>query len=127
MRFRFERDAQDAYDADYEERVGTKTKGIRIEDSVAIVLREPYDGSEFEGITEEEGREVWELMELHGQFSDYSELSWLELREEFYHYYEMLNDAKSEFGHNRSVSDYLLLMLEDQDDLPTSREAAEAK
>lgn len=123
---RFERDADDYADSDYEERVGTKTKGIRLEDSVAIVLREPYDGSEFEGITDEEGKEVWELLELNGGLGDTSELSWLEIREEFYHHYEMLNDAKDEFGSQHSVAELLDLMLAAEGELPTFREAAEA-
>lgn len=122
---RFERDADDAYDADYEERVGTKTKGIRLEDSVAIVLREPYDGSEFEGITDEEGKEVWELLELLGGLGDTSELSWLELREEFYDKYEMLNDAKDEFGYQHSVAELLDLIISEEGEPPTFRNATE--
>lgn len=122
---RFERDADDYADSDYEERVGTKTKGIRLEDSVAIVLREPYDGSEFEGITDEEGKEVWELLELLGGLGDTSELSWLELREEFYDKYEMLNDAKDEFGYQHSVAELLDLIISEEGEPPTFRNATE--
>jgi hypothetical protein len=111
---RYERDADAYADSDYEERVGTKTKGIRLEDSVAIVLREPYDGSEFEGITDEEGKEVWELIELCGGLYDSSEMSWLEIREEFWDKYEMLNDAKEEFGTQYSVEELYEKMYEER-------------
>lgn len=113
-------------ETDYEKRLRLKTQGIRLKDSVAIVLREPFDGSEFEGITEEEGKEVWELLELNGGLYDSSEMSWLEIREEFYHHYEMLNDAKDEFGSQHSVAELLDLMLAEEGELPTFREAAEA-
>lgn len=111
---RYVRDADAYADSDYEERVATKTKGIRLEDSVAIVLREPYDGSEFEGITDEEGKEVWELIELCGGLYDSSEMSWLEIREEFWHHYEMLNDAKEEFGTQYSVEELYEKMYEER-------------
>lgn len=113
-------------ETDYEKRLRLKTQGIRLKDSVAIVLREPFDGSEFEGITDEEGKEVWELLELNGGLYDSSEMSWLEIREEFYHHYEMLNDAKDEFGSQHSVAELLDLMLAEEGELPTFREAAEA-
>lgn len=111
---RYERDADDFAESDYEERVGTKTKGVRLKNSVAIVLREPFDGSEFEGISEEEGQEVWELIELLGGLTDASEMSWLEIREEFYDAFEMLNDAKEEFGTNNTVEDLYRKMFEER-------------
>jgi len=78
------------------------------------VLREPYDGSEFEGITDEEGKEVWELIELCGGLYDSSEMSWLEIREEFWDKYEMLNDAKEEFGTQYSVEELYEKMYEER-------------
>jgi len=118
--------SKETFETDYEKRLRLKTQRIRLEDSVAIVLREPFDGSEFEGITDEEGKEVWELLELLGGLYDSSEMSWLEIREEFYHHYEMLNDAKDEFGSQHSVAELLDLMLAEEGELPTFREAAEA-
>ena len=97
---------------DYEERVRLKTVGVRLKNSVAIVLREPFDGSEFEGITEEEGQEVWELIGLLGGLRDSSEMSFLEIREEFYDAFEMLNDAKEQFGTNNTVEDLYRKMYE---------------
>jgi hypothetical protein len=102
------------YETDYEARLRVKTQGVRLKDSVAIVLREPYDGSEFEGITDEEGKEVWELLELCGGLYDSSEMSWLEIREEFWHHYEMLNDAWEEFGTQHSVTALFDLMFQDE-------------
>lgn len=99
---------------DFEERLRLKTKGVRLKDSVAIVLREPFDGSEFEGISEEEGQEVWELIELLGGLTDASEMSWLEIREELYDAFEMLNDAKEEFGTNNTVEDLYRKMFEER-------------
>lgn len=113
---RFEKDLlknvypQEIYD--FEERLRLKTVGVRLKDSVAIVLREPFDGSEFEGISEEEGQEVWELIELLGGLTDASEMSYLEIREEFYDAFEMLNDAKEEFGTNNTVEDLYRKMYE---------------
>lgn len=113
---RFEKHVYEMFTAseihDFEECVRLKTVGVRLKDSVAIVLREPFDGSEFEGISDEEGQEVWELIELLGGLTDASEMSWLEIREEFYDAFEMLNDAKEEFGTNNTVEDLYRKMYE---------------
>ena len=102
------------YETDYEARLRVKTQGVRLKDSVAIVLREPYDGSEFEGITDEEAKEVWEVCELLGVVFT-PEMSWLDIRVQFYDKYEMLNDAREEFGTQHSLRRLFELMFGDEE------------